>query len=547
MDERSQFVQANAIVIQPESYWSSESQPFSEFNDYTPGTISSRSIHHVHPTADKVHFRNSGKEFFNNNCFKFGELDNAVKSDGDIDAKWSKHGSEFEHDVKDSKVPMDIRPTIEEMSQQQGFVHQVVPQAAPADPAALPNWAHTTVTGPAPADPAALPIWTHTPVTGPAPADPAALPNWTHTTVTGPAPAAPAPATLTNTTAPTDIPTNGNPTAPMAPAILTAFGALAAHMPPGAPIPPIVPTVLASLGFPVTPTAPTLPPTAPVVPAMPTAGFPLRSAWGVANALPFSPAQRIHEAKIAPVPPIVSTVLEAMGNPISPMPNATHTNMPNSNRVPPESNNNNGQFANSTVHGLHRNLRRDPYPFNQNQLSTQSHDQPPRKKTKIIMYSEPRIVRTRPRDISTTSQDSPAPTGTALAATHTPQSAPAATPQTAPTPQSEPAATPPNQTVPTPPSPPLTPAPPATPAPSATPVSTPGACPCCDESTSTPPCPCRAQKQSIGTQYEDDPYLGRTYTKEECKTMGTEAFKDVSVSKHLSIIFYKGIHELTVQ
>ena len=522
MDERSQFLQANAIVIQPESYWSPEPQLFSEFNGYNPDTISSRSIHHVQSTVDKVHFRNAGKEFFNNNCYTFGELDN-VKCDDDIDAKWSKHGSEFKHDVKDSKVPVEIRTTTEEMSQQQGFVHEVVPQAAPTDPAALPNWTHTPVTGPAPAAlpnwthttvtgpaPAALPNWTHTTVTGPAPA---ALPNWAHTTVTGPAPAPPAPATLTNTTAPTDIPTNENPTVPMAPAILAAFGALAAHMPSGAPVPPIVPTVLASLGFPVTPTAPTLPPTAPSMPVMPTAGFPLPSAWGVTNALPFSPAQRIHEAKIAPVPPIVSTVLEAMGNPISPMPNATHTNMPNSNRVPPESNNNNGQFANSTVHGLHRNLRQDPYPFNRNQLSTQSNDQPPRKKTKIIMYSEPRIVRTRPRDISTLSQGSPAPAGAAPAA--------------APTPPSEPAETHPSQTV-----PPPTVAPSATPAPPATPVSTPGACPCCDESTSTPPCPCRVQKQSIGTQYEDDPYLGRTYTKEECKTMGTEAFKDVSVSKH---------------
>ncbi len=44
-------------------------------------------------------------------------------------------------------------------------------------------------------------------------------------------------------------------------------------------------------------------------------------------------------------------------------------------------------------------------------------------------------------------------------------------------------------------------------------------------------CPCKRPKSSTGSQYEDDPFIGRTYSKEECKTTGTEAFNRVSVSK----------------
>ncbi len=43
-------------------------------------------------------------------------------------------------------------------------------------------------------------------------------------------------------------------------------------------------------------------------------------------------------------------------------------------------------------------------------------------------------------------------------------------------------------------------------------------------------CPCKRPKSSISTQYEDDPFLGRIYSKQECKTPGTEAFNQVSVS-----------------
>ncbi len=43
-------------------------------------------------------------------------------------------------------------------------------------------------------------------------------------------------------------------------------------------------------------------------------------------------------------------------------------------------------------------------------------------------------------------------------------------------------------------------------------------------------CPCKRPKHSTSTQYENDPFLGKIFSKEECKTTGTEAFKLVSVS-----------------
>ena len=46
-------------------------------------------------------------------------------------------------------------------------------------------------------------------------------------------------------------------------------------------------------------------------------------------------------------------------------------------------------------------------------------------------------------------------------------------------------------------------------------------------------CPCKRPKSNIGTQYENDPFVGKTYSKEECRTTGTEAFNNVSVSKNL--------------
>ena len=44
------------------------------------------------------------------------------------------------------------------------------------------------------------------------------------------------------------------------------------------------------------------------------------------------------------------------------------------------------------------------------------------------------------------------------------------------------------------------------------------------------PCMCNKQKVSIGTQYENDPFLAKVYTKKECMTQGTDAFNEVSVS-----------------
>ncbi len=55
-----------------------------------------------------------------------------------------------------------------------------------------------------------------------------------------------------------------------------------------------------------------------------------------------------------------------------------------------------------------------------------------------------------------------------------------------------------------------------------------GPCPCCKEGV--PLCPCRKPKSSTGTQYEDDPFMSKTYSKDECKTQGTQAFNEVSVS-----------------
>ncbi len=55
-----------------------------------------------------------------------------------------------------------------------------------------------------------------------------------------------------------------------------------------------------------------------------------------------------------------------------------------------------------------------------------------------------------------------------------------------------------------------------------------GPCPCCKEGV--PLCPCRKPKSSIETQYEDNPFMSKTYSKDECKTPGTEAFREVSVS-----------------
>ncbi len=44
------------------------------------------------------------------------------------------------------------------------------------------------------------------------------------------------------------------------------------------------------------------------------------------------------------------------------------------------------------------------------------------------------------------------------------------------------------------------------------------------------PCTCNKGKVLIGTQYENDPFLSKVYTKVECMTQGTEAFNEVSVS-----------------
>ncbi len=43
-------------------------------------------------------------------------------------------------------------------------------------------------------------------------------------------------------------------------------------------------------------------------------------------------------------------------------------------------------------------------------------------------------------------------------------------------------------------------------------------------------CTCKKHTVSIEIQYENDPFLGKVYTKEECMTQGTEAFREVSVS-----------------
>ncbi len=55
-----------------------------------------------------------------------------------------------------------------------------------------------------------------------------------------------------------------------------------------------------------------------------------------------------------------------------------------------------------------------------------------------------------------------------------------------------------------------------------------GPCPCCKEGM--PVCPCRKPKSNTGTQYEDDPFMSKTYSKDECMTPTTEAFREVSVS-----------------
>ncbi len=55
-----------------------------------------------------------------------------------------------------------------------------------------------------------------------------------------------------------------------------------------------------------------------------------------------------------------------------------------------------------------------------------------------------------------------------------------------------------------------------------------GPCPCCKEGV--PLCPCRKPKSTTATQYEDDPFMSKIYSKSECMTTGTEAFREVSVS-----------------
>ncbi len=495
MDNKDRFPDGPqfAIVIQPENDWT---QPFPEFNRHHAEIVSSKSMHSVMPTSDAASARcarnvltNEEQEFLNNNYDFPPDLDK-VKCGDNINSEWLKKGNQLEYLTPDSKPHVRMHGPALEMPPQmdkQEVIRQAVPQEALKDTAALATQsapqAPTAPTVPAAladhAAPAARSSLPQVPTAPMASTVPAGLAD--HTANAAPAfstaPTAPrfsaapvATPILGDWTAPqfhqaqfapplqTSIPmtgpVHGNPVVPTAPAVLAAFGALASHMPPKAPVPPIVSTVLAGLGYPVTPMAPSV--------AM---GFPNPASQAALNAPlghgPGQGPQGNHEAPTGPVPPIVSTVLEALRNPVHPMPPAPFApeyNMPISNQVPSDTNKN-GQITNNTV-----SESGDP-------------SRGPRRTT-IYMYSQPRIVNAKSRDISATSP--PTPDSATISAS----------------------------------------------------IQSPGICPCCCEGM--PPCPCRIPKQSIGTQYEDNPFQGKTYTKEECKTVGTDAFLDVSVSKLFS-------------
>ncbi len=149
-----------------------------------------------------------------------------------------------------------------------------------------------------------------------------------------------------------------------------------------------------------------------------------------------------------------------------------------------------GPMHPATHHGYAPHGPYDPFGFHQLSTPQRSPSKIRRTGTKIIR--EARVITARARDISAPSPESPAPS---------------AAPYTAPA---------------------------LAPAPAVTFVPEPPTCPCC--SNGMPPCPCRVTKRSIGTQYEDKPFQGETYTREACKTKGTEAYKDVGVS-HLIHFF----------
>ncbi len=504
MDNKDRFPDGPqfAIVIQPENDWT---QPFPEFNGHHAEIVSSKSIYNVLPTsgtksarrAENV-LKNDEQKFLNNNCEFSPKLDK-LKCGGNINSEWLKTGNKLEYPVPDSKPPVKMHgPALEKPRQmdKQGVVHQAVPQEVLTDPAAPEARSRDPTAPSAPADRSASRDPTAPAVTAAltdqaapaarlAPQDPTAPMGCTvpaglvdHAAPVFPtAPTAPrysaapvATPVLGDSTAPqfhpaplapplhTSIPMTGpilgNPMVPTAPAVLAAFGALASQMPAKAPVPPIVSTVLAGLGYPVTPTAPSV--------AM---GFSNPASQAALNApLGHGPGHGPpgnHEAPTAHVPPIVSTVLEALRNPVLPIPPAPFApeyNMPISNQVPNDTNTN-GQSANNTNSG------------------SQADPSQGRKRTTIYMYSRPRIVNAKSREISATSP--PTPDSATISAS----------------------------------------------------IQSPGTCPCCCEGM--PPCPCRIPKQSIGTQYEDNPFQGKKYTKEECKTVGTDAFLDVSVSINL--------------
>ncbi len=135
----------------------------------------------------------------------------------------------------------------------------------------------------------------------------------------------------------------------------------------------------------------------------------------------------------------------------------------------------------------------DPYSFSFNHMSTPQRSPSKIRRTGTKIIREARVITARARDISAPSPKSPAPSSE-------PHTSPAVAP-----------------------------------APAVTFVPEPPTCPCCSDGM--PPCPCRATKQSIGTQYEDKPFQGTTYTREACKTKGTEAYKDVGVSHLIHFLF----------